>query len=190
MSRVASPAPARRRVRGARGSRPRLLQHKLAAALAALAVGLVAAPASSAPPEAGMLVPGVSLGGVELGMTTRQVLDAWGSRHGVCRDCAETTWYFNFRPFAPEGAGVAFRRGRVERVFTVWKPAGWRTADGLTLGASAAAVEDLPGVQDRFECAGYTALLAPQDEVATVFYLHRDELWGFGLVRRGATPCL
>ena len=137
-----------------------------------------------------MLVPGVSLGGVEIGMTTQEVLDAWGTRHGVCRDCARTTWYFNYRAFAPEGAGVEFRRARVHRIFTVWKPLGWRAADGLALGASASAAEDQQEIQDRHECAGYTALLAPGEAGTSVFYLYRDELWGFGLIRRGTTPCL
>jgi hypothetical protein len=166
------------------------MQHKgLLGVLAAAAV-LGAAPAASAPPAAGVLVPGSSLGGVELGMTEREVLRVWGERHGVCRNCSRATWYFNFRPFGREGAGVAFRRGRVERVFTLWKPAGWRTDDGLELGASAASVEDEIPVSERIECGGYTALLARGESSTSVFYLHRDALWGFGLVRTGETPCL
>ena len=166
------------------------MQHKLAAALLAVGAMLGAAPAASAPPASGLLFPGESLVGVELGMTRQQVRDAWGTRYGVCRNCERTTWYFNFRPFEREGAGVEFRRGRVNRVFTLWKPSGWRTFDGLTLGASASTVEDRAGIRDRHECAGYSALLEPSARGTTVFYLYGDELWGFGLVRRGAIACV
>ena len=34
-----------------------------------------------------------------------EVLETWGQRHGVCRDCRRTTWYFNAKPFQPQGAG-------------------------------------------------------------------------------------
>ncbi len=179
-----------RRERGLRRSAFRLMQHKgLLTLLGALAV-VVAAPAASAPPAAGVVVPGVSLGGVELGMSREGVLRIWGPRHGICRDCEQATWYFNYRPFAPEGVGVSFRRGRVDRVFTVWKPSGWRAQDGLNLGASASEVEDRAAILDRRECAGYSALLERGARATTAFYLFREELWGVGLIRPGANPCL
>lgn len=161
----------------------------LAAALAAL-VAVMAAPAASAPPATGVLVPGVSLAGVELGMSKREIRSVWGVRHGVCRDCEQETWYFNHRPFAPQGAGVTFRRDRVDRVFTVWKPSGWQTVDGLGLGASASEVEDRSAILDRRECAGYYVLLERGTRATTAFYVFRDQLWGLGLVRPGANPCL
>src|SRR5206468_2481751 len=66
----------------------------LAVAAAALAV---ASAAAAAPPRAGLFVPGVSLGGLRIGMTPARVRGAWGSGYGVCRGCADLTWYFNYR---------------------------------------------------------------------------------------------
>jgi hypothetical protein len=159
------------------------------AALAAC-VALASAPAASAPPAAGVLVPGESLGGIELGMTHAEVRAQWGGRFGVCRGCARTTWYFNDRPFDPKGAGVAFRRGRVAHVFTLWQPDGWRSRDGLELGASRSALEDELLARDERDCNGYTALVAPGAGADTAYYVFRDELWGFGLIRPRADPCL
>ena len=174
------------------------MQHKVVVcALAAAGVAFVATvPAASAPtaasglPARGELVPAKSLAGVRLGMTKRQVLMVWGGRHGVCRQCAQTTWYFNYRPFEPEGAGVVFRRGRVIQAFTVWRPPGWRTASGLTRGAEQAEVrEAAPGLVKR-NCGDYAALVAPRGGVVSVFYVYRAKLWGFGLTRPGRSPCV
>ena len=163
---------------------------RLLAALPVLAAAFALAPAAAAPPSRGVLVPGESLAGIELGMTKADVLRYWGKRHGVCRDCPRRTWYFNYRPFAPQGAGVVFRRDRVVHVFTVWRPHGWRTADGLTLGAPEAEIEDATAVVDERDCLGYEALVAPGRSTETVFYAYRGRLWGFALVRPGADPCL
>ena len=123
-------------------------------------------------------------------MTKAQVLHAWGKRHGVCRDCARMTWYFNDRPFAPEGAGVVFARGRVAHVFTVWRPPGWRTSDGLTLGAPAERIGSAYVVLEEVSCTGYTALVAAIAGARSVFYVYRGKLWGFGLMRPDSSPCL
>jgi hypothetical protein len=155
--------------------------------LAALAL---APPAAAPPPVAGLFVPGVSLGGVELDMTKREVLRAWGQRHGVCRGCPRETWYFNYRPFEPEGAGVVFRRGRVAHVFTLWEPEGWRTVDGLALGADEGEIGEGLVVLDERACAGYTAVLASGPSAVSVFYVYRERLWAFGLIPPGGDPCL
>ena len=163
---------------------------RLACALALAAAAAVAVPAASAPPQAGVFVPGESLGGVRLGMTPKDVLDAWGTKHGVCTNCARTTWYYNSSPFAPEGAGVVFVRGRAAHVFTVWKPLGWHTQDGLELGAPEADVTaDLVASEQR-ACDGYTAIVAPGEASVSAYYIFRDELWGFGLLRPKLNPCL
>jgi hypothetical protein len=158
--------------------------------LAAVALAGVVAPAVAAPPAEGILVPGVSLGGVELGMTKDQVLGVWGRRHGVCRDCRRTTWYFNFRRFEPEGTGVVFRKGRVAHVFTLWQPPGWRTGDGLELGADETEIGAGLVLVDERACANYTARLASTGRAQTVFYVYADKLWGFGLTRPRANPCV
>ncbi len=168
------------------------MQHKRPACAfaAALAVGLSVPAGTAAPPAEGLFVPGASLGGVRLGMTGAEVKEIWGRRHGVCRDCRRPTWYFNSRPFEPQGAGVSFMRGRVVHVFTLWQPAGWRSSDGLVLGAGeGAAGRDLV-VLDDVACDGYTARIAAGPAGRSVFYLFDREVWGFGLLRRGLSPCL
>ena len=158
------------------------------AALALAAPGVAAAPGL---PREGVFVPGRSLAGVSVGMTRAEVREAWGSRLGVCRGCTHATWYFNLRPFEPQGSGVEFRRGRVARVFTLWRPRGWRTDSGLVLGArSDEIVASYPDLH-TIACPGYTAHV-PTDEprVVSAFYVFRGRLWAFGLVRRGAPLCL
>src|SRR5919202_255612 len=95
------------------------------AALLALALAL---------PQHGVLVPGRSLGGLRLGATRAEVRTAWGASYGRCRGCADETWYFTYRAFTPQGAGVSFRSGRAVALFTLWSPPGWRTSRGLTIG--------------------------------------------------------
>ena len=161
-------------------------------ALAALAAAL-ALPAASAGslPTRGVFVPGKSLGSVRLGDTRSDVLQVWGRRHGVCRDCRLVTWYFNLKPFEPQGAAVVFRRGRVVRVYTVWRPRGWRTNEGLELGATTQAlVKAYSGLASR-SCDRYTAFTRRGDvRTTSVFYVYRGRLWAFGLLRPRLSPCL
>jgi hypothetical protein len=162
-------------------------------ALAATAVagGLaLAGPAEGEPPAGGQFLPGESLAGVELGMTRAEVRATWGQRHGVCRECREETWYFNERPFHPDGAGVVFGGGRVAHAFTVWQPQGWLTPEGLELGDPAGEVGATYGELTERACSGYSALVLEDGEPASVFYVYEGELWGFGLVTQGRSPCL
>ncbi len=161
-----------------------------AVVVAVVGVALAATPAASAPPERGLFVLGRTLGGVSLGMTQADVVRVWGKRHGVCRDCRRTTWYYNYRPFEPQGTGVVFSRGRVIRVFTVWRPDGWRTASGLVLGDEEGRISDLEGPFTEEECVGYTALVVRSGRVASIFYVYRDRLWAFGLTRPAMSPCV
>jgi hypothetical protein len=149
--------------------------------LVALAALVVTASASAAPPQAGVLVPGKTLGGLTLGATRDQVRAAWGSRFGVCRDCREPTWYFNFRPFEPQGAGVSFRKNRVVALFTVWSPADWRTNKGLGVGDLAVRVTGIYGPLLRANCGTYSALTLRQGRTTTSIYLVDEKVWGFGL---------
>jgi hypothetical protein len=159
-------------------------------AIAAVAAIAIISSSSAAPPNHAQFELGKSLGGVQIGMTREQVRVAWGDRHGVCRGCAKPTWYFNYAPFTPQGAGVVFRQGRVVHVFTVWRPSGWKTPEGLTLGNPASDVSRLYGSLDRRDCTGYYALLKPGKRVDNVFYVFRDKIWGFGLTLPDASPCL
>ena len=165
---------------------PRALGALVLAACLALAV----APAAFAPPKPGVFVPGESLGGVRLGMSQDEVLAAWGEPHGVCKDCEAPTWYFNYKPFDPQGAGAIFDKGQVVQAFTVWRPIGWKTSDGLFLAAHASDVARTYGSLDKRQCTGYEALLLPEKKATSVFYVFRDKVWGFGLMEPEASPCL
>lgn len=158
-------------------------------ALAALTAVLAAAPAGAAPPRQGVLVPGERLGGIALGMSGAQVRAAWGSRFGVCRSCPRPTWYFNQRPFEPEGAGVELRGGRVAAVFTVWAPEGWRTSRGVRIGDSAARVTTVYGALPEVHCGAYSARTLRRGTTVTAFYVLDEEVWGFGLLRAGVSVC-
>ena len=160
-------------------------------ALAAVAAALVLAlPAAAEPPPGGTFTPGVSLAGVELGLTRAGVLQAWGKRHGVCRDCDEQTWYVNEAPFHPEGTGVVFEAGRVVHAFTVWQPDGWSTPEGLELGAPAGDIGATYGELAEIDCGDYLALVDNAPGATSAFYVYQDEVWGFGLLERGRSPCL
>jgi hypothetical protein len=158
-------------------------------ALAALSAVLAAAPAGATPPREGVLVPGERLGGIGLGMTGAQVRTAWGNRFGVCRTCARTTWYFNRRPFEPQGAGVELRGNRVAAVFTLWAPPGWRTTRGLRIGESAARVTTLYGALPQVHCGVYSARTLRRGRTVTAFYVLDEDVWGFGLLRPGVSVC-
>jgi hypothetical protein len=157
----------------------------LAAAAAAL---VLAAPAAAALPREGVLVPGRSLGGVRLGMPMKTVIARWGRSFGVCRGCRSTTWYYTYARFQPQGVGVSFRDGRVDALFTLWQPPGWRTSLGVLLGDDAAQVTAAYGPLDRRRCDGYSTLVLRTRTGVTEFYVVGERLWGFG-VSRAPQPC-
>jgi hypothetical protein len=166
--------------------------HKFWLALAALAAAAALLPASTAAGRAagpGVLEPGRSLAGLHLGATPAQVRAAWGGRFGRCRSCTRPTWYFNERPFRPQGAGVEFRQGRAAALFTVWAPPGWRTDRGLALGEPVVRVTEVYGALARVECGRYYALTLRTGQAVTAFYVVGEELWGFGLSRPDVPVC-
>lgn len=167
------------------------VKHKLVLGVLVL-VAVMGVPGSGAgaAPERGLFAPGESLGGVRIGMTKTDVMRQWGERFGRCRDCRRTTWYFNYRPFLPEGVGVAFEGERVSHVFTVWQPDGWQTPEGLRTGEPAAEIARTYGPLDRRECGRYYALVEPGARAQTAYYVFDNEVWGFVLTAPDASPCL
>jgi hypothetical protein len=149
----------------------------------------VAAPAAAAPPRAGTLVPGRSLGGIRLGETSAHVRAALGDRYGVCRGCNTTTWYFTYRPFTRAGLGVELTRNRVSAVYTLWQPSGWSAPKGLFIGAVEAQVTTLAGPLVVLTCSGYEAFTKDTSDVQTAYYIVDGKLWGFGLMRAHTNPC-
>ena len=156
---------------------------------ACLALLLAAPGASAAPPRAGLVVPSKTLGGLALGATKSQVRAAWGTRHGVCRDCPTETWYFNLRRFEPQGAAVTFRKGRAVALFTVWSPPGWRTSQGLRIGDPEFRISTIYGTLFRVDCGRYSAWTMRSNGVTTAFYVFDEQVWGFGLSRPGQPVC-
>jgi hypothetical protein len=152
----------------------------IAAAFTALALAL---------PAHAVVVPGKSFAGLHLGATGAQVSAAWGPRYGRCRSCDQPTWYFTYKRFEPQGAGVSFRSGAARAFFTIWGPSGWHTDRGLKVGEPAARVTQLYGVLPRVECGTYAALVLRRGRTATQIYLYKDQVWGFGLSSAGAPPC-
>jgi len=121
-------------------------------------------------------------------MTPPQVQRAWGTSYGRCRKCSATTWYFNYEKFHAEGAAVRFRNGRVDAVWTLWKPLGWH-AGALTLGAPAPAITTQYGALVTIPCGSYDARVLTHGGVTSTFYVYGGKLWGFGLNRSSASPC-
>src|SRR4051794_28055055 len=137
-------------------------------------VSLLAAVLALALPQHGILVPGHSLGGIQLGMTQPQVARAWGTNHGRCRNCARTTWYFNYAKFHAEGAAVRFRNGRVDAVWTLWKPDGWH-AGRLTLGSAAPAITGRWGALVTIPCGSVPARVVSRRARATGVFRYRGQ---------------
>jgi hypothetical protein len=158
----------------------------IATAVAALAL---AAPAAAGLPRIGLLVPGSSLGGVRLGESASAVRATLGTFYGHCTDCARPTWYFTVAAFDKHGLAVEFTGHRVSAVYTLWEPAGWRSTDGLRLGASPLAVHRHVGFIQTIACPGYDALVDDSRKTRTAYYLYNGILWGFGLFRTADTPC-
>jgi hypothetical protein len=155
----------------------------------AVAAFLLAAPAAADLPKAGALVPGRSLGGIRIGESQQAVHAALGRFYGVCRDCSRPTWYFTYRPFARQGLGVEFARGRVSAVYTLWHPSGWHAQHKLGFGTLPLVVHKLVGRTTTVVCPGYDVLVRDSRHARDAYFLYGGRLWGFGLFRRGATPC-
>jgi hypothetical protein len=159
----------------------------LLASLAALAAATIAGAATA--PRSGLFIPGVSLGGVKLGMTQAQVRARWGSDYGVCRACPMPTWYYNYVKRQPQGLGVTFKDHRVDSVFTIWAPSGWHTPEGLAIGQPDVQIGALYGHVFRTDCANYAAIWFKKRKVVVVVYIAQSKVFGFGLSRVGAQLC-
>ena len=151
-------------------------------------MSLLAVALALALPQSGVLVPGHSLGGIQLGMMQPAVKQAWGPIYGRCRNCKRTTWYYNYEKFHAMGAAVRFRNGRVDAVWTLWKPPGWHVGT-LALGAPSAAIANRYGALVSVPCGSYESRVLTRGSVTTAFYVYGGKLWGFGLNRSSGSPC-
>jgi hypothetical protein len=153
-----------------------------------MAVSLLLA-AAVALPVHGVVVPGKSVGGIRLGDSPARVRALWGSRFGVCTDCPDRTWYFNYVRFAPQGAAVQFRGGRVVSVFTLWAPNGWRTAQGLRVGDAGTRVTAVYRRLQVYTCRSYVAYVVNSPAALTSIYVVNAKVWGFAVSRRSVPIC-
>ena len=140
-------------------------------------------------PLHGTLVPARSLGGLRLGDSPAHVVATWGRGFGVCTGCAQTTWYYNYTRYQPQGAGVEFAGTRVRALFTLWSPTGWRTTRGLRIGDPAARITALYGPLALERCGNYDARVVIRARSVTAFYVVRGKVWGFGLMRPSVSAC-
>lgn len=150
---------------------------------------LFAATAAAELPKAGTLVPGRSLGGMRLGESPRAVRAALGTFYGTCRNCTRRTWYFTYGPEDRHGLAVELTNGHVSGLYTLWKPDGWHAPHELGFDTSVLAVHQLTRASRTIACRGYSALVRDSPHARTAYYLYDGRLWGFGLFRRGASPC-
>ena len=157
--------------------------------MSTVAALLFAATAAAGLPRAGTLEPGRSLGGIRLGESPGAVRAALGTFYGTCRGCPRRTWYFTYHPLDRRGLAVEFAGGHVSGVYTLWRPRGWHAPHELGFGSSVLAVHRLTGASRTVTCHGYEALVRDSAHARTTYYLFEGRLWGFGLFRRGASPC-
>ena len=165
------------------------MRRSLVAVVTTVTALALAAAAAAGLPRAGALVPGRSLGGIRLGESPQAVRAALGTFYGTCRGCPRKTWYFTYAPFDRHGLAVEFTGGRVSGVYTLWRPAGWNAPHGLGLGSTVLAVHRRTGASRTVRCDRYEALVRDTAQARTAYYLVSGRLWGFGLFRRGASPC-
>lgn len=158
----------------------------IATALTAL---FLAATAAAGLPKAGVLVPGRSLGGVSLGESPHAVRATLGTFYGTCQGCPRRTWYFTYAPFDKHGLAVEFTGGQVSGLYTLWRPAGWHAPRRLRFGTPVLAVHRRTGASHSVSCTDYGALVRDSARARTAYYVYNGRLWGFGLFRRGASPC-
>jgi hypothetical protein len=157
---------------------------------------LLSAPAATAAPELGatlptrgVLAPGKSLGGIELGATRAQVRSRWGSRYTLCTVCTRTTWLYTYRGRSTAGAAVSFRDGRVAAVFTLGVPSGWHTSRGISLGDPADKVHTVYGVLPWSRCIGYGAVSIRRGGSVASIYTYGDSVYGFALTLPSEPVC-
>jgi hypothetical protein len=161
----------------------------LAAVLLAL-LAPAAAASTRALPEFGVFVPGRSLAGIRLGDTGSSVAARFGRVHQPCTLCDRPTWLYTY-PDRGVGLAVSFdARRRVVAVFTLGAPAGWRSREGLPLGAPVQGIAELYGRDLRpTTCVGYVAWSRHGRNAVTSFYSDGDVVYGFALARPGEPIC-
>ncbi len=129
----------------------------IAAALVAVALGL---------PPHGWSFP-AQLRRNEAGATRPQGPVRVGPRYGRCRNCRQTTWYFTYKDFQPQGGRVAFQADGAVSYFNDLVTAGLAHEPRLKIGDSEIKIASIYGVLPRVECGTYTAFVLRRGGIDT-----------------------
>lgn len=189
---------------------------RVRAGMAALALALtaVAAAAGANFPSKGVVVPGVSIGGIQIGMTEQQVLARWGHGFEACVICGPNlTWLYEYKGSEPLGAAIRFdvkgpwdghKKGTVESgyttakypatgkviaVFTLGSPLGWGTRGKVMMFDPVSNVYNVLGNPKTVACIGYTALVMPAGKNSMAIYTTSGVVYGFALTAASEPPC-
>ena len=157
--------------------------------LPSVPVATAAPDAGATLPTRGVLAPGKSLGGIELGAGQASVRARWGTRYTLCVVCRRPTWLYTYRGSSTAGAAVAFRNGRVAAVFTLGVPRGWRTSRGVSLGDPADKVHSVYGPLPWSRCIGYGAVSIRKAGAVASIYTYGDSVYGFALTLPSEPVC-
>lgn len=131
-------------------------------------------------PVRGVVVPGKSIAGIQLGMTTAGVQSHWGAHYVKCTYCKDQTWFYEYAHGEPLGAAVRFEKGKVVAVFTLGSPAGWGVK-GAMMGDPISNVYSLFGNTADQQCIGYTALVIREGTSTMAFYSASGVVYGYAL---------
>ena len=77
----------------------------------------------------------------------------------------------------------------MDAVFTLWAPGAWSTAEGVRIGESASTVTATYGPLERVQCRGYYGLTLRSRGAVNAIYVVGENVWGLGLLGRGAPVC-
>jgi hypothetical protein len=163
--------------------------------LVAVASAHPTARTAQALPTTGVLVPGVSLGGLHIGDTMNQVTSKWGHNYRVCpkSQCkgTDTVWYYIYARGEPLGAAVRFSKaGKVTAVFTLGSPKGWRTAEAVLIGQSVEDAQRVYGTNLIWSvCIGYGAMSMRNSKTVTSIYTTGESIYGFAITSPGTPVC-
>ena len=152
-------------------------------------------------PSKGIVVPGVSIGGIQIGMTEQQVLARWGQGFEVCVTCGPTlTWLYEYKGSEPLGAAIRFdveavsttrypATGKVIAVFTLGSPLGWGTKGKVMMFDPVRNVYNVLTHPRTVPCIGYAALVVPAGRNSMSIYTTGGVVYGFALTAHSEPPC-
>lgn len=143
-------------------------------------------------PTVGILIPGVSLAGIKLGMTEKQVGKILGENPVLCTIkittlCREPVYLYEYTHGEPLGVGVKFHafegNEQVSAVFMLGTIAGWRTKEGLKIGDPVSNIYNFYSTPYDTNCIGFAALSAKSGSVTTSFYTADGIVSGFAITQ-------